>query len=69
MKELDEITKRIADSEVKEVAGFLFSPTEKENTANPESDPFCAYLKSSLDLFSSLAQASAFNLENINGEL
>ena len=63
IKELDEITKRIANSEVKEVAGFLFPPVEKENAA--ESDPFRAYLKSSLDLFSSLAQSSDFNLVNI----
>jgi hypothetical protein len=69
MKELDEITKRIANSEVKEVAGFLFPPVEKENATNAGSDPFRAYLKSLLDLFSSLAEASAFNLENINRKL
>jgi hypothetical protein len=69
MKELDEITKRIANSEVKEVAGFLFPPVENENTANAESDPFRVYLKSSLDLFSSLSQAAGFNLENIGGKL
>ena len=58
-KDLDKITQRIADSEVKEVAGFLFPPVEKEN----DSDPFRAYLKSSLKLFLSLAQAAGFNLE------
>jgi hypothetical protein len=68
IKELDEITKRIADSEVKEVAGFLFPPAEKENTVNT-GDPFRAYLKTSLDLFSSLSQAADFNLENISGKL
>jgi hypothetical protein len=69
IKEIDEITKRITNSEVKEVAGFLFPPAEKENTAQAESDPFRAYLKSSLDLFSSLVQAADFNLENISGKL
>ena len=63
INELDEITKRIANSEVKEVAGFLFPPVEKETATQAVDDPFRAYLKSSLDLFSSLAEASAFNLE------
>ena len=63
VKELDKITRRITDSEVKEVAGFLFPSVEKEN----DSDPFRAYLKSSLKLFSSLAKAAGFNLEHLTG--
>jgi len=59
VKDLDEITQRIANSEVKEVAGFLFPPVEKEE----DKDVFRAYLKSSLKLFSSLAEAAAFNLK------
>jgi hypothetical protein len=59
IKELDEVTKRITESEVKEVAGFLFPPVEDEK----EADPFRAYLKSSLKLFSGLAEAAEFNLK------
>jgi len=62
MKDLDEITRRITDSDVKEVAGFLFANIEKEN----DSDPFRAYLKTSLKFFSSLSQAADFNLTYIN---
>jgi hypothetical protein len=66
VKQLDEILKRIAESEVKEVAGFLFPPAENENTVNEtEKDPFRVYLKSSANLFSSLAQAAEFNLVNL----
>jgi hypothetical protein len=63
LKELDEITRRIAESEVKEVAGFLFPPAEgeKEGSAQ-EGNPFRAYLQSSLKLFSGLAEAASFNL-------
>jgi len=58
VKDLDKIMRRITDSEVKEIAGFLFPAIEKEE----DSDPFRAYLKSSLKLFSSLSQAAGFNL-------
>ncbi|MDR0323125.1 MAG: DUF115 domain-containing protein [Treponema sp.] len=63
LKELDEITRRITDSEVKEIAGFLFPPAEDEETGNVSGDPFRAYLKSSLKLFSSLAETVEFNLK------
>ena len=65
LKELDEIMRRITGSEVKEVAGFLFPPVEdeKERSRPAEGgDPFHAYLKSSLKLFSSLAEAAGYNL-------
>lgn len=58
IKDFDEITRRITDSEVKEVAGFLFPSVEDEKDANP----FRAYVKTSLKLFSSLSQAVEFNL-------
>ncbi|MDR0443015.1 MAG: DUF115 domain-containing protein [Treponema sp.] len=62
LKELDGITRRITESEVKEVAGFLFPPIEEEKT---ESDPFRAYLKSSFKLFTSLAEAAGYNLDKL----
>jgi len=59
LKELDEITRRITESEVKEVAGFLFPKFgDEEETPNEKGDPFHAYLKSSLKLFSGLAKAA-----------
>jgi len=59
LKELDEITHRITESEVKEVAGFLFPLFEdEEENPNESGDPFHAYLKSSLKLFSGLAKAA-----------
>jgi hypothetical protein len=64
LKELDEITRRIAESEVKEAAGFLFPPSSGEKEGDSESgDPFRAYLKSSIKLFSGLAEAAEFNLK------
>ncbi|MDR0301858.1 MAG: hypothetical protein LBI04_06045, partial [Treponema sp.] len=66
LKELDEIMRRIADSEVKEVAGFLFPSVESEGkNQGAAEDSFRTYLKSSHNLFSSLAQTVNFNLENL----
>jgi hypothetical protein len=71
LKDLDEITRRITESEVKEVAGFLFPPAEnakdgsrpKDNSCPADSSsPFRVYLNSSLKLFSDLAEAAEFNL-------
>jgi len=64
LKELDEITHRITESEVKEAAGFLFPPVENENKSAAK-DSFRTYLESSHKLFSSLAQTVDFNLENL----
>jgi len=54
IKELDEITRRLDKSDVKEVAGFLFPPVEEEKD---EKNPFRAYLKSTQKLFFGLADA------------
>ena len=65
IKELDEITRCVTESEVKEVAGFLFLQAEDEKEAGrtPEGgDPLRAYLETSLKLFSGLAEAAALNL-------
>ena len=60
LKDLDAVTRRITESEVKEVAGFLFPPAEDEKKNGPADsrDPFRVYLKSSLEFFSSLAEAA-----------
>jgi len=67
LKELDEIMRRIADSEVKEVAGFLFPAVENKNNESESAakDSFHAYLETSNKLFTSLAQTVEFNLENL----
>ena len=63
LKELDEIMRRITDSEVKEVAGFLFPAENKKETEGAAGDSFHAYLESTNKLFSSLAQTVEINLE------
>jgi hypothetical protein len=55
IRDIDAITRLITDSDVKEVAGFLFPP--EEITESEEKDHFRAYLKNSLRLFSGLAEA------------
>jgi len=66
LKDMDEIMRRITDSEVKEVAGFLFPAESKNNESESAAkDSFHAYLESSNKLFSSLAQTVEFNLENL----
>jgi len=65
IKELDALTRRVTESEVKEVAGFLLPLIEddKEKTFTDSSDPFRTYLNSTLKLFSGLAQAAEINLK------
>jgi hypothetical protein len=70
---LDAISKSIAESEVKEVAGFLFPPAEAEkssvaDTDGTEHDPFRAYLESSAGLYRSLAESAQYVKEAISGQ-
>jgi hypothetical protein len=80
LRDLDSITKRIAQSEVKEVAGFLFQELdlddkgaktdgEKAGSTTVKIDPFKEYLNSSIKLFSSLAESAGFNLKNLEYEI
>ena len=57
LKELDNIMRRVTESEVKEVAGFLFPQLEEENTENEGKDPLHIYFKSSLKLFNGIIEA------------
>ena len=59
VKDLDEVMRRITESEVKEIAGFLLPPMEEDTE---EKDPFCAYIKSSLGFFSGIIDAVEINL-------
>ena len=63
---LDEITRAITESEVKEVAGFLFPPGEITDTAG--GDPFRSYLKNAARLYRSLAETAGFNAEAMQGK-
>jgi len=51
LKDLDIITRRITESDVKEVAGFLIPSIEEEKN---EKDQFLAYLKSLLNFFNAI---------------
>jgi hypothetical protein len=65
IKDLDALTRRVTESEVKEVAGFLLPQIEddKEKSSQDSSDPFREYLKSTHKLFSGLAAAAEFYLK------
>jgi hypothetical protein len=58
---LDKTLRAITESEVKDVAGFLFPPPEEGGEASGEKDSFRAYLASSVKLYRTLAEAAAYN--------
>ena len=69
IKDLDKLTRRVTESEVKEVAGFLLPQIENNKRKNPadccpqdSKDPFRAYLESTLRLFSGLAETADIDL-------
>jgi len=60
LRELDAVTLRITESDVKEVAGFLFpAPDNKEETGISDEDKFRAYLLSSQKLFTGIKDAAS----------
>ena len=63
---LDEITKNITGSEVKEVAGFLFPPADTAELEHENSDPFRAYLESSVKLYRRMAEAAGYVLGELH---
>ena len=66
---LDETNKRIAESTVKDVAGFLFPPVTELKTEleSPESESFSHYLELSATLYRSLSEATGYNLAVLKG--
>ncbi|MFP3041583.1 DUF115 domain-containing protein [Treponema primitia] len=64
LKRLGEINRLILESEVKDVAGFLFPPLAELETGlrTPESDPYGRYLELSAKLYHSLAETTDYNL-------
>ncbi|AEF86295.1 conserved hypothetical protein [Treponema primitia ZAS-2] len=65
LKRLGELNRLIMESEVKDVAGFLFPPLSELETGllTPESDPFARHLELSAKLYGSLAETAGYNLE------
>jgi hypothetical protein len=58
---LDKTLRAVTESEVKDVAGFLFPPAEEGGETPAGEDPFRAYLGASARLYRALAEAAAYN--------
>jgi len=63
-KELEIIAQRVKMSEVKKIADFMSSPAQ-DALALEDNDPFCAYLKSMLGMFSGIKRSCDFILREI----
>ncbi|MDR1279108.1 MAG: DUF115 domain-containing protein [Treponema sp.] len=61
LKTLDETNRRIMESEVKDVAGFLFPPLTEPEEEPPGGDPFRRHLELSVKLYRALAEAAEYN--------
>ena len=59
---LDKTLRAITESEVRDVAGFLFPPPEEGGAPPGGADPFRAYLTSSAKLYRALAEAAGYHL-------
>jgi hypothetical protein len=67
-KKLDEITRQIMESEVKEIADFLSAAVVKEEAKEsflPKNNPFNAYLNKSLKLFLEIINSARFHLMRV----
>jgi hypothetical protein len=65
---LDKSLRAVTESEVKDVAGFLFPPTDTgDEGPGAEEDSFRAYLKSSVKLYRALAEAAGYNAAYLLG--
>ncbi|MDR2019672.1 MAG: DUF115 domain-containing protein [Treponema sp.] len=64
LKRLDQVNKTIAESEVKDAAGFLFPPLQEleGKLKTPPSEPLRRYLELSAALYRSLGEAAEYNL-------
>jgi hypothetical protein len=67
LKKLDEVNRAIENSEIKDVAGFLFPPVEdleKQPTGSGE-DPLRGHLEFSARFYRALAEAADYNLRKL----
>jgi hypothetical protein len=62
---LDKTLRAVTESEVKDVAGFLFPPPEDGDESPAGDDSFRAYLRSSAKLYRSLAEAAEYHLREL----
>jgi hypothetical protein len=64
LRKLDETDRRIRESAVKDVAGFLFPPVEELEAAltSSEAEPLRRYFELSAGLYGALAKAARYNL-------
>ena len=65
LKMLDSVNKTIMESNVKEIAGFLFPDTEEwdEETGSANETPLVRHLEYSARFYNALAEAAGFNLQ------
>jgi hypothetical protein len=64
---LDEANRLILESEVKDVAGFLFPPLSELEESLETGDPYGRHLERSARLYRSLAEATAYHLRILSG--
>ncbi|MDR0760514.1 MAG: DUF115 domain-containing protein [Treponema sp.] len=71
LNKLDTANLIITESDVKDVAGFLFPPLEElEQTLTvPDSDPAGRYLELSARFYHAVAEAAAYNMREVRGAL
>jgi hypothetical protein len=64
LRSLDEANRRVMESDVKEVAGFLFPPLSELEASlqTPETDPYGRHLELSAQLYRSLAETTEYHL-------
>jgi hypothetical protein len=67
---LDEVNRLVMESEVKDVAGFLFPPLAglEASLETPETDPYGRHLELSARLYRSLAETADYHLRILSGK-
>jgi hypothetical protein len=66
LKKLDAVNRAIENSEIKDVAGFLFPPVEDlEQPPGPGEDPLKGHLEFSARFYRALAEAAEYNLRKL----
>jgi hypothetical protein len=66
LKKLDEVNRAIENSEIKDVAGFLFPPVEDlEQPPGPGENPLKRHLDFSARFYRALAEAAEYNLRKL----
>jgi hypothetical protein len=65
------VNRRILESEVKDVAGFLFPPIAdlEAGLASPETDAYGRYLELSTKLYRSLAETAEYHLRILSKKI